>query len=205
VIAALYVDTRRGPYPALGVDCWDEARDATRYDGTGPVIAHPPCAAWGRYARRALDDGHTGPVAVAQVRRLGGVLEHPRDSRLWIACRLPPPGGLPDEHGGYTIAVYQRDWGHPADKPTWLYIVGCPRAELPAMPPPRPAREAWLPARRVLSPGRLHSPRPRGTRGIVERMARTERHLTPPALASWLVEVARAVEKNMRALVGARP
>lgn len=40
----MYVDVKRGPYPAVpGVDCWGLDRDATRYAGPYPVIAHPPC------------------------------------------------------------------------------------------------------------------------------------------------------------------
>jgi len=191
--AALYVDLQRGPYPALGLDCWGlPDRDATQYPGPGPVVAHPPCAAWGRYAHRAHDSGETGPVAVAQVRRWGGVLEHPRASRLWPTCGLPRPGGLPDAWGGYTVEVCQRDWGHAADKPTWIYVVGLPPEQLPPMPPPTPARERWTPSRRVLDPGRLDSPRPRGTRGVIECMSKTQRHLTPPAFAAWLVAIAAA-------------
>lgn len=189
--AALYVDVRRGPYASLlDVDAWGEERDATRYAGPDPIIAHPPCAKWGRYAWKALDDGHTGPIAVDQVRRWGGVLEHPRDSKLWRARGLPKPGELPDEYGGWTLEVAQRDWGHPADKPTWLYVVGCRPRDVPPMPPPQPARDEFTPSRRVLAPGRLDSARPRGTRGVMERLSKTQRHLTPPAFAAWLVELA---------------
>lgn len=193
MIAALYVDVQRGPYQALGADCWDVERDATRYAGPGPVVAHPPCGHWGRYAHRAHDDGRTGPIAVDQVRRFGGVLEHPRASRLWPRCGLPLPGGLPDAWGGFTIEVCQRDWGHRADKPTWIYIVGVAPERLPSRPPPQPPREAWTPSRRVLDPQRLQSARPRGARGIVECMSRAQRHLTPPDFAAWLLAIADSV------------
>lgn len=66
---ALYVDVARGPYAGMGVECYGVERDATSYAGPAPVIAHPPCGHWGRYHQRAHDDGSTGPVAVAQVRR----------------------------------------------------------------------------------------------------------------------------------------
>lgn len=191
MIAALYIDAQRGPYPNLpGVECWGlPERNATTYAGPHPVVAHPPCGHWGRYAHRAHDDGHTGPIAVEQVRRWGGVLEHPRHSRLWAHCGLPKPGELPDAWGGVTIEVCQRDWGHRADKPTWLYIVRC---TVPPMPPQTPPREAWTPSRRVLVESRLESARPRGARGIVECMPKSQRHLTPPAFAAWLVECARS-------------
>lgn len=192
MIAALYVDVKRGPYPAIpGVDCWGVERDATKYAGPWPVIAHPPCGHWGRYSHKCFDDGHTGPIAVNQVRRFGGVLENPKDSKLWKRCGMPKPGELPDEFGGYSILVFQRDWGHPADKPTWLYIVGAPSANLPTFPKPQPERNAWMDSRRVLKAKRADPGRKRGVRGIAERLSKTQRHLTPPAFAAWLVEVAR--------------
>lgn len=191
-IAALYVDTKRGPYASIpGVEAWGIAEDATTYAGPHPVVAHPPCGHWGRYSHKALDDGRTGAVAVAQVRCWGGVLEQPRDSKLWAACGIPRPGELPDAWGGQSILVHQRDWGHRADKSTWLYIVGCPVNRLPPMPPPQSARDAWTPSKRVLEQGRLASDRPRGTRGVLECMSKTQRHITPKSFAEWLVEVAR--------------
>lgn len=179
VVAALYVDTARGPYPSIaGVDAWGVDRDARLYDGPWPVVSHPPCGHWGRYAHRAHDDGRTGPIAVAQVRRWGGVLEHPRHSRLWAHCGMPRPGESPDASGGFTIEVFQRDWGHVADKATWLYIVGIEAGDVPGAPMPSPPKVA---AYRKTS-GRLSSP--------LERMAKSRRHLTPPDFAEWLVELA---------------
>ena len=188
MIAALYIDTKRGPYAGIaGVDAWGLERDATTYAGPYPVVAHPPCGHWGRYSHKAHDDGHTGPIAVAQVRRWGGVLEHPKDSKLWRECGLPRPGELPDEFGGYTVLVFQRDWGHRADKPTWIYCVG---VTLPPMPAPQPERQAWTPSRRLLDAGRLESVRPRGARGVLECLSKHQRHLTTPAFAEWLVAAA---------------
>ena len=183
-IAALYVDVQRRPYADLAdVEPWGEAKDATPYAGPSPVVAHPPCGHWGRYHHRCHDDGATGPVAVAQVRQFGGVLEHPRDSKLWRHCDMPKPGELPDQWGGYTIEVMQCDWGHIAEKRTWLYIVGT--TDLPAMPPSRPVDRSLY--RRKAS-GAWSSP--------LERMSKTKRHLTPPAFAAWLVEVTRRCAKG---------
>lgn len=48
-IAALFVATD-GPYSGLpSVDPWDEQRDARRYCGPHPVVAHPPCQRWGKF------------------------------------------------------------------------------------------------------------------------------------------------------------
>jgi len=177
-VAALYVDVERGPYAGMaGVDAWGVERDAMTYAGPHPVVAHPPCGAWGNYAHKSHDSGVTGPVAVKQVRQFGGVLEHPKNSKLWRHCGMPRPGEAPDKWGGYSIEVFQRDWGHKALKTTWLYIVGTD--DLPAFP--RPSQ----------SPGRVYR-KPSGRLSYpLERMSKRARHLTPPRFAEWLVEVAR--------------
>ena len=191
-VAALYVDSKRGPYAALpGVDCWDEARDATAYAGPGPVVAHPPCGPWGRLRGQCTrQDASLGPVAVGQVLRWGGVLEHPAGSLLWDECRLPRPGELPrwvDMGTGlrrvWSIAVDQCEWGHEARKATWLLLVG---VEPDAVgPPPMPGAQ---PTRTVQSRRHLHS---HGEDRLRE-MSKTRRHLTPPLMAEWLVALARS-------------
>ena len=191
-VAALYVDVDRGPYASIdGVDLWGVDRDAAKYDGPYPVIAHPPCGPWGRLrhlcGRDLLAQEQLGPIAVDQVRRWGGVLEHPTDSKLWTACRMAPPNGLPDGFGGITISVEQWFWGHRAVKPTWLYIV---RGEVPAFPgvpaTPRPA-----------SGGRKARSIDPSKRSMTERLSKNERHLTPRAFALWLVQIARSVSASM--------
>ena len=47
--AALFVQSN-GCYNIDGVDCWDEKRDARKYKGDLPVVAHPPCQLWGNMA-----------------------------------------------------------------------------------------------------------------------------------------------------------
>lgn len=50
MIAALFVRTN-GPYWGMpDVDPWDEKRDARKYAGPYPVVAHPPCSRWCRLA-----------------------------------------------------------------------------------------------------------------------------------------------------------
>jgi hypothetical protein len=145
MIAALYVATD-GPYFNLdGVDPWDEARDARTYAGPWPVVAHPPCERWGRYAeggpnplarrREVGDDGGCFACALAAVRTWGGVLEHPEASHAWARFGLtapPSPGGwvVADFVGGWTCRVEQGRYGHPARKATWLYAHG---VELPTL------------------------------------------------------------------------
>jgi hypothetical protein len=123
-------------YIELVDDIYDIERDARNYSGTLPVVCHPPCRGWGRLSHLAKPrDGEKdlGFFAVDTVRRCGGVLEHPHASKLWAAALLPRPGSL-DAWGGYTILVDQGWWGHAAPKPTWLYICGVPKAELPTIP-----------------------------------------------------------------------
>lgn len=51
-IAALYVQPRGVYYDLAGVEPWGVPdRDARAYAGPWPVVAHPPCERWGRYAR----------------------------------------------------------------------------------------------------------------------------------------------------------
>ena len=67
-------------YHQLDADVWDEDRDARQFPGGVQVVAHPPCRAWGRLRRFAKPAPHEKDLArfaVAQVRRWGGVLEHP--------------------------------------------------------------------------------------------------------------------------------
>lgn len=85
-----------------GVDVYDMDRDARTYDGPHPVVAHPPCRAWGRlraFANARPDERNLGRLATALVREFGGVLEHPAGSTLWAAQRLPRPGER-DNWGG---------------------------------------------------------------------------------------------------------
>jgi len=151
-------------------DAWDIARDASRYAGPFPVVAHPPCRSWGRYSHLAKPrpgERELALLAVDFVRSFGGVLEHPHASKLWRAAGLPSVGRR-DEFGGFTLLVDQAWWGHPAPKPTWLYVVGREPESLPALPVS------------LLRPGRR-----------VENLCAADRERTPEAFASFLVSVAQ--------------
>jgi hypothetical protein len=64
MIAALYVEKGGAYYGIPDVDPWDIERDARKYAGPWPVVAHPPCSTWGymapvnqaRYGHRIGDD-----------------------------------------------------------------------------------------------------------------------------------------------------
>lgn len=184
-VAALFVDPR-GVYPRLVEEWFDEERDARSYAGTLPVVAHPPCGPWARLRHLSKRDlPELAPWAVALVRRVGGVLEHPAMSTLWSALDLPRPGDLPDRFGGQTIEVCQVDWGHPARKRTWLYIVGA--KSLPPFPPPREPTH-WASGSRSTDSTRTKQGQPVPP-GIKVCSAR-QRRRTPEAFALWLLEIA---------------
>ena len=46
-VAALYVQTGGRYFNQSGIDPWDITRDARKYAGPHPVVAHPPCQLWG--------------------------------------------------------------------------------------------------------------------------------------------------------------
>lgn len=164
-----------------GCDVYDIERDARTYDGPYPVVAHPPCRAWGQLARWAKprpDERNLARLAVALVREFGGVLEHPARSSLWSAQKLPEPGDI-DQWGGWTLPITQHWRGHRAEKKTRLYIVGC----LPQDIPPYPMVLGEASHTIGLYSGRKPGHRP--------DLPKAEREHTPPALAEWLVELAR--------------
>lgn len=172
-------------YKALpGVDVWDAERDARRWPGGCPVVAHPPCRAWAglrHMANPRPDEKNLARLAVALVREFGGVLEHPANSTLWTAQRLPMPGER-DQYGGWTLPIVQQWWGHRAEKRTWLYIVGCDPQDVPRMPMALGEAPCLCGTSGRRRDGtRLHR-RP--------EITKAEREHTPPALAEWLVELA---------------
>jgi hypothetical protein len=92
MIAALYVETDGAYFGLLGVEPYDEARDARKYAGPHPVVCHSPCQRWGRYATgapnkprqyRVGEDGGCFAAALTSARNYGGVMEHPKDSKAW--------------------------------------------------------------------------------------------------------------------------
>jgi hypothetical protein len=169
-------------------DVWDIERDARNWRGDATVVAHPPCRGWGRLSHMAKpreDEKQLAFLAVHAVRAYGGVLEHPAHSKLWPAAGLPLPGER-DSFGGWTLPIHQHWWGHRAEKATWLYIVGCPPADIPEMP--LVLGKAYFV---VGTSGR----RKDGSRsGKTREIKKTEREQTPLEMAKWLVELARRCE-----------
>ncbi|MGV1035364.1 MAG: hypothetical protein ACOYBP_09155 [Microbacteriaceae bacterium] len=182
-VAALFVRSDSFYKSMPGVDCWDIERDARKWPGGSPVVAHPPCRAWGKlraFAKPRHDEKELAFFAIEQVRRFGGVLEHPRGSSLWQVAGLPSPvAGMVDDFGGWTLPVFQCWFGHRAEKSTLLYIVGCVPRDLPAIP------IRLGEASHVVG---LWSGRDKGN--WRKSITKAEREHTPPDFARWLVDVA---------------
>lgn len=148
MIAALYVQDGGCYFDLPHVDPWPESRDARKYSGPHPVVAHPPCQRWGKlWAGQPLwikrtgerqvkgDDNGCFAAALDVLRRYGGVLEHPWGSHAWphFGLNTPPREGgwvNADFHGVWTCCVEQGRYGHYARKPTLLLAYGCDLPEL---------------------------------------------------------------------------
>lgn len=210
-VAALYVQ-EDGCYPDVpGVEVWGVSRDARAYPGPWPVVAHPPCARWGRYARGGpryhgrfavgADDGCFA-AALASVRRWGGVLEHPEGSHAWRWHDLTPPtrgGGwtAADLSGGlWTRSVAQGAYGHQARKQTWLLVSGCALPDLAEMPqrhhPPAVSR-LWRTPKNMSSADRDARRAALAAIGAAspECMSRRQREATPEGFRDLLISIAR--------------
>lgn len=180
-VAVLFTDLESVYDSIEGVETWNVEDDARSYAGPYPVVAHPPCASWSilaplrqaRWGKKIGDDGGCFESALNSVRKFGGVLEHPRFSFAWNHFGLPDVGHT--DQFGFTLGVQQSDFGHLAQKATWLYIVGVHPLDLPLMPLRLGDVEYVVQSR---SPDRKHVPK-------------WMRTATPRMFAEWLVEVAR--------------
>lgn len=196
MIAALYVQTGGTYYGLDGVDPWDEERDARRYDGPWPVVAHPPCSRWcqlapvnqARWGAMIGEDEGCFDAALRAVRKYGGVLEHPAYSIAWQRFNLPAPrrGGWTQSLSdpGMTTEVSQSAYGHAARKRTWLYTVGVEPIDLD-----------WrdLTGRAVIGAG-INSGECVGR----EKLGPTEASRTPDAFRDLLIDMARSADVKRR-------
>lgn len=193
-VAALYVETGGCYFGLPDVDPWDEERDARVYGGPYPVVAHPPCARWcrlapvneARYGHKVGDDGGMFAAALASVRAFGGVLEHPALSIAWARFGLLRPvrgvwlQGLLD--AGWVTEVHQRNYGHAANKATWLYYVGDKPPPALDWSEPEPTT-AWISTDR---------PRAELEAMGIRQLSKKEAKATPPAFRDLLLTLARS-------------
>lgn len=199
-VSVLYIDPR-GPYPELVADWWDETRDARRYAGSNPVVAHPPCQRWGRYwsggpsAKRKYslgDDNGCFAAALSSVRTWGGVLEHPEGSHAFRHFQIALPkwrqGWLLSRENEWVCCVAQGNYGHRARKLTWLLFVGASK----------PPELDWsIPAPRARLDYGFHSAKERAERKSTvaprvnsSRLSARENLVTPLPFARLLLELA---------------
>jgi len=192
MIAALFVESNGCYFGLPGVDPWDIHRDARLYRGPHPVVAHPPCERWGRFAEGSMtrkihqsgDDGGCFVAALTALRTWGGVLEHPAHSKAWSHHGIPTPpksGWLQVGVQEWTAAVEQGHYGHPARKATWLLAVG-----------PKPADLIWGPAPQRLPEKRLAERGYESARrcGVVANMSSRQRQRTPHQFRDLLLGIA---------------
>lgn len=197
-VAALYVETDGAYYGLPGVDPWDEARDARRYAGPHPVVAHPPCQRWGSMAfvnfarwggehNRPRNDGGCFAAALHSVRLWGGVLEHPAKSRAWGWFGLTKPDGIGWKRcrtGAWVCEVWQSAYGHRANKATWLYAV-CDR----------PPELNWS---RPLGSHQVGFHDQRGKDRNKPTLSRREANATPTPFRDLLISMAHSVSVEAR-------
>lgn len=167
-----------------GYDVYDIDRDARNYNKDYPVIAHPPCRAWGRLSHMANprpDEKDLAWFALEQVRNNGGVLEHPTGSRLWKEAKLPLADEFPDEFGGFTLEIDQFDFGHVAHKKTKLYICGINITDLPE-----------LPEKNLATTDRSICGNVKGTK----RCTQYQREYTPDNLINFMSEICKRINDD---------
>ena len=190
-IAALFVQTNGAYFGLEGIDPWDEKRDARKYDGDMPVVAHPPCQLWGALAsvnfkrwggehNRPENDGGCFEFALKTVQRVGGVLEHPAKTRAWKRYGLSKPIPLQwtkCSTGGWVCEVWQSAYGHKANKATWLYYFGRDR----------PKELDWSRPKGLFQVGHPDS---RGKDKNKPALSKKEANATPEKFKKVLIELA---------------
>lgn len=200
-VAALFVHPQ-GPYVGLAdVDPWDEARDARRYAGPHPVVAHPPCHLWVNLAAVNFKrwghvpawypggtDGGCFAFALDAVRRWGGVLEHPAGSHAWRHHHLTRPtsaGWTLTGPAEWVCEVCQSAYGHLARKRTWLFYAGAvPPPGLRWENPPGSHQIGWFDRNRPTLNRKRASETPTAFRDQLLSIARTARQEVPSERAS---------------------
>lgn len=197
-VAALFVEPH-GVYSGLdGVELWDKDRDARKYEGPHPVVAHPPCylwvnmaaVNWKRYQRELPawyaggSDGGCFSAALLSLFLFCGVLEHPAGSHAWEHFCLPRPlvpGWAHTNYRGrscYVCEVWQSAYGHRARKRTWLLFVGPnPPRELRWSREPGTAQVGWFDR-------------------IKPTVSKKEASATPPEFATELLALARSAKSK---------
>ena len=197
---AILCASRKTAYREIpDLEIYDEVRDARTFTGEMPVIAHPPCRRWtkfgmamtkARFTRTGIEtpqdeidaERELGLWCARQVVKEGGILEQPEGSKLFAAAGLPLPGAM-QSRDSFSLKVWQKWWGYPVKKATWLYFRQIPMTaiEIPFV--------LWNPAPREMWHWYNQG------KGSGQANAHT-RSMTVPSLAEWLVHLARKTESG---------
>jgi hypothetical protein len=173
-VSILCAATKSHYHAMDGVEVYDARRNAWTFDGTTPVVGHPPCRAWSAFlahqAKPTDREKELGIWVCQQLRRCGGVIEQPAHSRLFSEVGFPLPGA-PAIDGVWTLAVQQWWFGYTIRKATWLAFSGVTIDQLPDLP------------------YRLHDGQ--NDHRAFKAMGHRKRSETVKRFAQWLVSVAR--------------
>lgn len=197
-VAALFVQPDGCYANRHDIDAWPESRDARRYAGPLPVVAHPPCQLWGSMAavnfarwggehNRPGNDGGCFAAALSAVNSWGGVLEHPAATRAWKAHGLTKPTAVGWQRSGegWVCEVWQSAYGHRANKATWLYYRGT-RA---------PHELRWA---RITGTHQIGFHDQRGKARNKPTLGKREANATPPEFQAELLRLARWANTPVR-------
>jgi hypothetical protein len=164
-------------YEQLGCECYGKERNALTYTGDKPVIAHPPCRAWGtmkHWAKPEIGEKELALWAFDLVNKNGGILEHPLRSELWKTVNTST---------GHLFPINQLDFGHVCTKPTMLYISGLQTlSSLPTIP-----LTFKQPTHKIQSM--------KSEFGRKLKWAnKNQREGTPEKLAQWMIDIINLIE-----------
>jgi hypothetical protein len=168
-----------------------------------PVIAHPPCKLWSKFAKanyvqwggdhnKPGNDGGCFKFARAAVRKYGGVIEHPAGTLAWKESGISPPTdiGWQQRKSAWVCEVWQSAYGHRAAKATWLYYVGFQK----------PHDLNWT---RFTGTHQIGKQDGRGKARNKPTLSKKEAEATPPAFREKLIEL--ALNSNIVELGSTRP
>lgn len=174
-------------YKTLSNDCYDAERNALTYTGKKPGVYHPPCRLFSKLKGLSTAPESEKELAywsINQIRKYGGVLEHPYHSSLFKEMNIKP--GLIDSYGGFCISINQSWFGHKCEKKTMLYICGISYAELPPMPLNFNAIEY------VITTSKKNKQ--------YKEASRKMREATPVELAIYLIKICELIESKTKLL-----
>lgn len=171
----------------MGIECYDQNRNALTYQGNDVVICHPPCDHWASlklFTKKPIAEKYLALHALWLVECNGGILEHPAQSKLWHLVKSNPT-----HYTGRLLSIDLKWFGFPAKKRTTIYIKGARLKDLPPHP--------------ITFTRETHFIGNRG-KGSRKELSKRLRNETPREMCLWLIEVAKEIQSN-RLATGWRP